>query len=115
MVDTHQAIIHKICRIYRDTHEDQEDLFQEIIYQLWKAFPDFRNESKVSTWMYRIALNTALAAFRKNRIALDFKATISEEFHPLQESMLLSLVQVSGSLSICANIGSMCGLERTQQ
>jgi len=88
MVDTHQAIIHKICRIYRDTHEDQEDLFQEIIYQLWKAFPDFRNESKVSTWMYRIALNTALAAFRKNRIVLDFKATISEEFHPVDSDGL---------------------------
>lgn len=82
MVEEHQAIVHKICRMYRDTPEDQEDLFQEIVYQLWKAFPDFREEAKVSTWMYRIALNTALATFRKNTIALDFRATITDELHP---------------------------------
>lgn len=56
--------------MYRDSPQDQEDLFQEIVLQLWKAFPKFRAESKVSTWMYRIALNTAIATFRKNTISL---------------------------------------------
>ena len=50
MVDEHQGIIYKVCRMYRDTREDQEDLFQEIVFQLWKSFPSFRNESKISTW-----------------------------------------------------------------
>jgi len=65
-VEAHQGIIFKVCKLYRNNKEDQEDLFQEIVLQLWKAFPQFRNESKVSTWMYRIALNTAIAVFRKN-------------------------------------------------
>lgn len=84
MVDKNQGIIHKVCKMYRDTREDQEDLFQEIILQLWKAYPKFRNESKVSTWMYRIALNTAIATFRKNKIALEFKESIPIDDHSTQ-------------------------------
>jgi RNA polymerase sigma-70 factor (ECF subfamily) len=83
MIEEHQNIIYKICHIYRDTKEDQEDLFQDIVLQLLKAYPGFRNESKVSSWMYRIALNTAIAAFRKNKVPLDFKATIPEALHPI--------------------------------
>lgn len=45
----HQALIHKICRMYRDSKEDREDLFQEIIYQLWKAYPQFQERSKLTT------------------------------------------------------------------
>ncbi|MGB3182011.1 MAG: sigma-70 family RNA polymerase sigma factor [Cyclobacteriaceae bacterium] len=64
-VFAHQAIIHKICRMYRDTKEDREDLFQEIIYQLWKAYGGYRGDARITTWMYRIGLNTAMATFRK--------------------------------------------------
>jgi len=67
--------------MYRDSKEDQEDLFQEIVLQLWKAFPKFRKESKVSTWMYRIALNTAIAIFRKNRVELEFKESMPKYLH----------------------------------
>ncbi|MFP4092071.1 MAG: RNA polymerase sigma factor [Cyclobacteriaceae bacterium] len=65
IIQQHQGIIHKVCRIYRDTPEDREDLFQEILFQLWKAWPTFRREAQPSTWMYRIALSTAVARFRK--------------------------------------------------
>lgn len=64
----HQALIHKICRMYRDSKEDREDLFQEIIYQLWKAYPQFQGRSKLTTWIYRIGLNTAIATFRKPKL-----------------------------------------------
>jgi RNA polymerase sigma-70 factor (ECF subfamily) len=74
----HQALIHKICRLYRDTHEDREDLFQEIVYQLWKSYPKFQNKSKVSSWMYRIGLNTAMATFRKPRIVLSGSNQVPE-------------------------------------
>ncbi len=80
IVEEHQGIIYKVCRMYRDSKEDQEDLFQEIVFQLWKAYPKFRNDSKVSTWMYRIALNTAIATFRKNKIALEFKEQIPKDY-----------------------------------
>jgi RNA polymerase sigma factor (sigma-70 family) len=67
MIQDNQGIIHKICRIYRDNHEDREDLFQEVIFQLWRSYPSFSGGSKSSTWLYRVALNTAMASFRKNR------------------------------------------------
>lgn len=80
-VEDNQGIIYKVCKMYRDTREDQEDLFQEIVLQLWKSYPKFRGESKVSTWMYRIALNAAIAIFRKNKIELEFKEKIPKEHH----------------------------------
>jgi RNA polymerase sigma-70 factor (ECF subfamily) len=51
--------------MYCNLEEDRRDLFQEILVQLWKSFPSFRNESKFSTWMYRVALNTAITSFKK--------------------------------------------------
>lgn len=83
-VESHQGIIHKVCKMYRDGKEDQEDLFQEIVLQLWKAFPNFRNESKVSTWIYRIALNTAIAVFRKNKVDLEFKDKLPADIYSQQ-------------------------------
>lgn len=65
LISRNQMIIHKICKIYTDTSYDHDDLFQEIIIQLWRAFPKFREECKISTWIYRIGLNTALALFKK--------------------------------------------------
>lgn len=76
---THQALIHKISRMYRDTLEDQEDLFQEIVYQLWKSYPKFQGKSKITTWMYRIGLNTAMATFRKPKVNVDYSSVIPEQ------------------------------------
>lgn len=82
IVNENQGIIYKVSKIYRDTKEDQEDLFQEIVLQLWKAYPKFRGESKVSTWIYRIALNTSIATFRKNKIVIDYIEKIPDtEIH----------------------------------
>ncbi len=67
IIARNQGIIHKVCGIYCDTHEDREDLFQEIVAQLWHSFHRFRHESKVSTWMYRVALNTAITHFKKEK------------------------------------------------
>ncbi len=67
LVLKHVQIIYKICDLYADK-EDQEDLKQEIIYQLWKSYPSFRGDSKFQTWMYRVALNTALLGLRANKI-----------------------------------------------
>jgi RNA polymerase sigma factor (sigma-70 family) len=77
----HEGIIHKICRVYATDSLAKEDLFQEIVIQLWKSFEHFRNESKISTWMYRIALNTALTDQRKSkkRVALSFIGTFNED------------------------------------
>lgn len=82
IVNENQGIIFKVSKMYRETKEDQEDLFQEIVLQLWKAYPKFRGESKVSTWIYRIALNTSIATFRKNKIVIDYIEKIPDtEIH----------------------------------
>jgi RNA polymerase sigma-70 factor (ECF subfamily) len=65
LINEHQGLIHKICILYENDPEVRNDLFQEIVLQLWKSFSSFRGESKISTWMYRIALNTAISGFRK--------------------------------------------------
>ncbi|MBC7567511.1 MAG: sigma-70 family RNA polymerase sigma factor [Pedobacter sp.] len=72
MIAIHQGIIYKVCRLYRERKEDRDDLFQEITYQLWKSYPTFKGTAKLSTWMYRIALNTAIASFRKKRPPLEY-------------------------------------------
>ncbi|GAA4178916.1 MULTISPECIES: RNA polymerase sigma factor [Sphingobacterium] len=78
LINEHQGIIHKICRLYRDVREDREDLFQEITFQLWKSHDSFKNNSKISTWIYRIALNTAIATFRKKKQDVEYRPTLPE-------------------------------------
>lgn len=74
----YNAMIHKLCRLYRDSLEDREDLFQEIVFQLWKSYPKFKGEAKISTWMYRIALNTAIASFRKKTTTINYSAQLAD-------------------------------------
>ena len=59
-------IVHRVCRtyFYRDAVE-REDVFQDIMYQLWKSYPQFKGESKLSTWIYKVALNTAITRVRR--------------------------------------------------
>ena len=68
----HERLIHKVCRMYAYTQSDHEDLFQDIVLQLWQAYPKFRSESKFSTWLYRVAINTAISGRRKQK---DFMTT----------------------------------------
>jgi RNA polymerase sigma-70 factor (ECF subfamily) len=85
IIHDHQKIIFRICRIYRDSKEDQEDLFQEIVYQLWKSFPSFKGESKISSWIYRITLNTAIVIYRKTKIEINYLEEFPEKIHPSTE------------------------------
>ena len=72
LLSANQGIIGKVCSIYCNHQEDYEDLFQEITYHAWKGYALFRGEAKFSTWLYRIALNTAISSLRKRRPAIDF-------------------------------------------
>ena len=67
LLQKHTGILYKICRIYLDDQQDQQDLFQEIILQLWSAYHSFRGDSQFSSWMYRVALNTAIAFYKKEK------------------------------------------------
>ena len=77
MINKNQAIINKVCFWYTNNIDDRLDLRQEILIQLWQAYPKFNNQSKLSTWIYRVALNTAISNFRKKKREVDCK-----EFSP---------------------------------
>ena len=64
-IGAHKAILFKVARAYGATHSDREDLFQEIALQLWHSVEAWRGDCAESTWIYRVALNTALAWRRK--------------------------------------------------
>lgn len=79
-LEENQNIVHKICRLYTNDQQAHNDLFQEITIQLWKAFPKFRGDSKFSTWMYRVALNTAITLYRKKKRRIDTASFESVSF-----------------------------------
>jgi RNA polymerase sigma-70 factor (ECF subfamily) len=66
LIEEHKGIIHKISMMYTSTPADKEDLYQEICLQLWRSFRSYRSESKFSTWLYQVALNTAISSVRKD-------------------------------------------------
>jgi RNA polymerase sigma-70 factor (ECF subfamily) len=76
LMKENEGVIFKVTLVYAFNEEDQKDLYQEIVYQLWKSYDSFRGDAKISTWMYRIALNTAITILKKekrkgNKIPID--------------------------------------------
>lgn len=67
LIDQNQGIIHKVCSLYSLDSEMKKDIYQEVILRLWKSFPKFRGDSKFSTWMYRVALNTTITYVRQQQ------------------------------------------------
>jgi RNA polymerase sigma factor (sigma-70 family) len=70
-IEKHKGILHKASKMYTDNLDDQQDLFQEIVCQLWKSYDSFRNESQFSTWMYRVAINTSIVFLKKEKRKVD--------------------------------------------
>ena len=66
-IEKHKGVIFKISKMYMDNSDDQKDLFQEITFQVWKAYPTFEGKSKFSTWLYRVALNTAIIFLKSEK------------------------------------------------
>ena len=107
---SHERLIAKIASIYTDSNEDRADLVQEIGFQLWTSLDSFSNKSKISTWIYRLSLNTALYHLKKrkqrlqvqplnefeHRIELKNDATYREKLNYLKRSIasLLSLIHI---------------------
>lgn len=104
--ETNQNIAHKICRLYTTNQNAHNDLFQEITIQLWKNYPKFRGDSKFSTWMYRVALNTAISLYRKSTRRVktqdisDFAYKIeSKDYDDTEEVQLKSLYKAIRKLN----------------
>lgn len=106
IITKNQGIIHKVCCIYCDDEEDRKDLFQEIVAQLWRSYPSFRSESKFSTWMYRVAINTAITSFKKGKKQPRHQSVQGENLQIAddvydceQEDKIKQLYQAVGKLS----------------
>ena len=67
MLREYNRIIYKVASFYADENNTLDDLYQDVVLNLWKAFPNFREESRISTWIYRIALNTCVTFYRNSR------------------------------------------------
>jgi RNA polymerase sigma-70 factor (ECF subfamily) len=78
-IHEHNGIIIKIVNMYADDTEDRKDLYQEIIYQSWKAFAAFRMEAKFSTWLYKISLNVSLTFLHKKKAHTKATESISTD------------------------------------
>lgn len=81
VIEENKGIIYKIANSYKKDEDDKKELVQEIIFQLWRSFTTYDRSSKLSTWMYRVALNVAISSYRKDK-----KKT--EVFVPLSDTML---------------------------
>jgi RNA polymerase sigma-70 factor, ECF subfamily len=96
LVKDQEHLIGKVCRIYAYSATDREDLYQEIVLQLWKSYPKFRGESKISTWVYRVGINTAISGIRKKRVFISSYepaqlSSIAEETSSSQNDQLEEL------------------------
>ena len=104
LIKDHEGIIYKISRAYCDRAEDQKDLYQDIVLQLWKGFDGFRGDSKASTWMYRVALNTAFTFLRKekrkgHKVALSDIHIVYEPHDPILENRIKEMYTQIRALS----------------
>jgi RNA polymerase sigma-70 factor (ECF subfamily) len=98
LLQENQNIVHKICRLYTHDQDSHNDLFQEITIQLWKAYPNFRGDSKFTTWAYRVGLNTAITLYRKKKKTLntiEFDSTyhkVKQEDYNFEEEEQIKLL-----------------------
>lgn len=82
VIEQHKGIIYKIANSFKKDGEDKKDLVQEIIFQLWRSFSTYDHRTKISTWMYRVALNVAITSYRKEKKK-------NELIIPLQDAMII--------------------------
>lgn len=86
MIREYERVIYKVCYLYTTPTATLNDLYQEVILNLWKAFPKFRKECKVSTWIYRIALNTCISFIRKEKNVPEFVTLNQEADRTIEEN-----------------------------
>jgi RNA polymerase sigma-70 factor, ECF subfamily len=82
LIQQNQGIVNSLCRLYANSPDEMKDYRQDVMLSLWKGFPKYREESKVSTWIYRVALNTLISIYRKKKQIL-----ITEPFSESNESI----------------------------
>ncbi len=95
LIANHKGIIKSLCTVYYSKAEDQQDIRQDIILQLWKSLPTFRGESTTSTWVYRVSLNTILSKVRKEQ-----RQPLKESIDSTHENVLTTSYQYDDDLQV---------------
>ncbi|ROS90277.1 sigma-70 family RNA polymerase sigma factor [Muribaculaceae bacterium Isolate-080 (Janvier)] len=104
LVKEHSRIINKICYFYSSEKLPFDDLRQEIYVNIWQGLSQFRGESKMSTWIYRVAVNSALMAIRSSKVrpetvSIDFSAlALTTEIDDAQKENLQMLYDLINRL-----------------
>ena len=97
LIQENQGLIYKITTIYTRDREEQNDLYQEIVYQTWKSFDQFKKASKPSTWIYRVGMNTAITHLNQSKkkvtaVPLEgLRVEIADEKDPIKEEKITQL------------------------
>lgn len=86
VIREYERVIYKVCYLYTTPTVQLDDLYQDVIINIWRAFPKFRGECKISTWIYRIALNTCISFIRKEKNTPELIALTHEADHTIAES-----------------------------
>jgi RNA polymerase sigma-70 factor (ECF subfamily) len=86
LLEKNRGIIHKICLMYTSTVTDKEDLYQEICLQLWRSVRHYRGESKFTTWLYRVAINTAINSIRKKKRSINTVELDPERHYEIKDN-----------------------------
>ena len=107
MINQNQVLIYKIASLYTNNNEDREDLIQEIALQLWKSFDSFQSKSSLSTWLYRVGMNTAIQFLKKEKrqikklkLGNEFSTMSNESQNSREDSIqqMLQKIQTLGAL-----------------
>lgn len=103
VIREYERVIYKVCYLYTTKNATLSDLYQDVVLNLWKAYPKFRQECKISTWIYRIALNTCISFIRKEKnvpeiITLTKEADWMTENRDPQHEMLRQLYRMINQL-----------------
>jgi RNA polymerase sigma-70 factor, ECF subfamily len=97
IIDANQGIIKSLCKAYYQRADDQKDAFQDIVLQLWKSFETFRGESEISTWIYRVSLNTVLTKVRNEKRKIATESIGASE-------LSISMAMADGDLELLHNV-----------
>jgi RNA polymerase sigma factor (sigma-70 family) len=100
-IQENERLIFKVASFYTDNKDDRDDLVQEIIYSIWKSFETFKQNSSLSTWMYRVAMNVSIFHLKKNKkrvltVPIDFEVSNLSEtyFDSFEENLLILQKQI---------------------
>ena len=85
LIDAHKRAIYKVCYMYAADQEELNDLYQEVVLNLWKGFPRYRGDSKLVTWVYRIAMNTCITYLRHSNARPQTVSLTVEMSEPLDD------------------------------